>query len=76
MEKSNENKNQFNLELIISLVLVMVTTLGSTIPLYIYTSRQTHDQISAIHDQISAIQLEMKDFHGRLCAIEERNKNK
>lgn len=23
-----------------------------------------------------AVQEEMKDFHGRLCAIEERNKNK
>lgn len=26
--------------------------------------------------QIKAIQEEMKDFHGRLCAIEERNKGK
>jgi hypothetical protein len=25
--------------------------------------------------QIAAIQQEMKDFHGRLCAIEERKKN-
>lgn len=74
MEKKNEYRTQFNLELIISLVLVMVTTLGSTIPLYIYTSRQTHDQISAIHKEISAIHKEMTDFHGRLCAIEEKIK--
>jgi len=25
-------------------------------------------------DLITAIQMEIKDFHGRLCAIEERNK--
>ena len=60
--KNNQN-NRFNLELIISLVIVMVTILGSTIPLYLHTS----SQIQAIHDEI-------KDFHGRLCAIEERNK--
>lgn len=60
-----EGKQQrtFNLELIISLVIVMVTVLGSTIPMHIHTS----SQIDAIHQ-------EMKDFHGRLCAIEERNK--
>jgi len=53
-----------NLELIISLVIVMVTILGSTIPLYLHTS-----------SQIQAIQAEMKDFHARLCIIEERNRN-
>ena len=56
-------EKRINLELIISLVIVMVTILGSTIPLYIHTS----SQIQAIHD-------EMKDFHARLCAIEERNR--
>jgi len=61
-----ENKsNKVNLEMIISLVIVMVTVLGSTIPLYLHTS----SQIDAIHE-------EMKDFHGRLCAIEERNKER
>ena len=61
MKKGQETK--FNLELIISLVIVMVTILGSTIPLHIHTS-----------SQIQAIQDEIRDFHGRLCAIEERNK--
>jgi len=27
-----------------------------------------------LESMVSAIQLEMKDFHGRLCAIEERKK--
>ena len=72
----NKNeKSKFNLELIISLVIVMITILGSTIPLYLHTS-----------SQIQAIQTEMKDFHTRLavqdlefkmrlCSIEE-NKGK
>jgi hypothetical protein len=34
-------------------------------------SRNDHRQCI---DLIIAIQNEMKDFHGRLCAIEERNK--
>ncbi len=56
-------ERKIHLELIISLVIVMVTILGSTIPLYLHTSAQ----IEAIHQEI-------KDFHGRLCCIEERNK--
>ena len=52
MEKIRE---RFNLELIVSLVIVMATVIGSTVPLYIHSS-----------DQITAIQEEMKDFHGRL----------
>lgn len=56
-------RQKLNLELIISLTIVMVTIIGSTIPLYLHTS----SQIQAIHEEI-------KDFHGRLCAIEERNK--
>jgi len=28
------------------------------------------------NDMIKAIQIEMKDFHNRLCAIEERNRGK
>jgi|GEM_PF-1068801 hypothetical protein len=55
---------------VISLALIMLTTLGTTIPLYI----QSTNQIAAIHTEITAIHQEMKDFHGRLCAIEERNK--
>ncbi len=31
--------------------------------------------VIAIKEDIQAIQLEMKDFHGRLCSIEERRRN-
>ena len=35
--------------------------------------RHMDAQVAAMQ---AAIQAEMKDFHGRLCAIEERNKGK
>ncbi len=54
---------RMNIEMIISLVIIMATTLGTTIPMYLHMS----SQVQAIHDEI-------KDFHGRLCAIEERGR--
>ena len=53
----NEERANYkiNLELIISLVIVMGTIIGTTVPLYIHGS-----------NQIAAIQQEMRDFHGRL----------
>lgn len=58
-----EPERKIHLELIISLVIVMATILGSTIPLYLHTSAQ-----------IEAMHMELKDFHGKMCAIEERNR--
>lgn len=40
-------------------------------------SRADHRALEAWTKQmLSAIAQEMKDFHGRLCSTEERNKNK
>lgn len=55
-----------NWQLLVSIVLVVGTILGVVVPLHIHLSSQTNAQIRAIQE-------EMKDFHGRLCAIEERN---
>lgn len=52
----------------------MITTLGTTIPLHILTNQQIDAMRIEGRNQISSIQQEMKDFHGRLCAIEERQK--
>lgn len=51
--------------LIGSNLLIMLTFFGVTIALHLSTK-----------DDIRAIQEEMKDFHGILCAIEERKKGK
>lgn len=48
---------------VLTVFAVIATNLGTVIALYI----QTDTKVTAIH-------MEMKDFHGRLCAIEERNK--
>lgn len=34
----------------------------------------TRELVRAIHEEMKAIQLEMIDFHGKLCIIEERNR--
>ena len=61
-------------ELIISLAVIMVTTLGTTITLYIHSESTSNDRHKETSAQIQAIHEEMKDFHGRLCAIEERSR--
>ena len=38
--------------------------------------RTAHEDRKDILNLIRAIEYEMKDFHGRLCAIEERRKEK
>lgn len=67
-------KEKVNLEFIISLVIVMVTVIGSTVPLYIHSSSQMDNLRVSTQSNLQAIQMEMKDFHGRLCAIEERSR--
>jgi hypothetical protein len=37
--------------------------------------RHMDNKLDAIRELTYAIHLEMKDFHTRLCAIEERNRN-
>jgi hypothetical protein len=48
------------------------------IPLFLWNrteSRSDHRHLeSAVNAQLNGIREEMKDFHGRLCAIEERNR--
>jgi len=39
-------------------------------------SRHTDAKLEAIRSLMHAVIQESKDFHGRLCAIEERNKGK
>ena len=52
----------------------MATVIGSTVPLYIHSTNQIDALRQSTENHLIAIQEEMKDFHGRLCAIEERNR--
>lgn len=46
---------------VITVFAIVATNLGTVIALYCQTDRK-----------LDAIQAEIKDFHGRLCTIEER----
>jgi len=52
----------------------ILTVVGANLAMFMWArSESRHDQ-QEIRLLIKAIQDEMKDFHGRLCAIEERNR--
>jgi hypothetical protein len=65
----------------------VLTILGGNIALFLWAARQSRTDFLHLdrkleenrkesNQLIKAIQEEIKDFHGRLCAIEERNKIK
>ena len=56
---------------------VLTLILGNAamiIPLFIWNRSESRADMRHILSLIDAIQKEIKDFHGRLCAIEEKNK--
>lgn len=53
---------------------LMSVGMGITITLFLWCRAEAREDQHQIRELIVAIQSEMKDFHGRLCAIEERNK--
>lgn len=62
---------------------ILALILGNSafiIPLFLWNrseSRSDYRHLEAgVNAQLKAIQEEIKDFHGRLCAIEEKNKDK
>lgn len=66
---------------VLTVFAVIATNLGTIIALYCQMDRKidehrkdTLQMLMGIQSQIHAVHTEMKDFHGRLCAIEERNK--
>lgn len=63
-------KERIQWQPIIELSIVLFTILGSTIPLYLHTD----SKIGAIHQTLDAIRLETKEFHGRLCGLEEKTR--
>lgn len=58
---------------------VMVIVFGNaawTIPMWLWARAESRADNRAMMAMIQAIQQEMKDFHGRLCSIEERYRGK
>lgn len=53
---------------------VVVGNAALIIPLFLWNRAESRADQRMVMSIIDAIQKEIKDFHGRLCAIEERNK--
>lgn len=87
INEEKEIRQQIQWQPIVELIVVLMTILGSTIPLYIHTDSKLENAISnsneklemamaRIDSTLQGIREDMRDFHGRLCAIEERNRGK
>jgi hypothetical protein len=63
--EQKERKQEIQWQPLIEMIIVLVTILGSTLPLYLHTSTQ-----------IDAIHTEIRDFHGRLEKIDSEFKSK
>jgi hypothetical protein len=59
---------------VIATFAVIATNLTTVIVLFCHMDNKSERLIEAIRADIKCVQEEMKDFHGRLCAIEERNR--
>jgi hypothetical protein len=54
----------------------VIAIVGSNIVLFLWSRSESRSDIRMMIEMVDGIKQEIKDFHGRLCAIEERNKNK
>lgn len=57
-----------------SIISVCVAILGVTIGSPIYLGNKIESFRSEVKQDMNEFRREMKDFHGRLCTIEERNR--
>lgn len=64
--------------LLIGITSVIVTNLITIITLYVHLDNKTENRLAKMQDMMnrweSSTEAMMRDFHGKLCAIEERNK--
>lgn len=63
-------------DMIVAIFAVIITNLGTVIALYINLDKKLDENRKETLEILRGIQQEIKDFHGRVCAIEERNRNK
>lgn len=52
----------------------LLAIIGSFVGMFLWSRSESREDSRRIETLLSAIKDEMKDFHGRLCAIEERKK--
>lgn len=59
-------------EPIVAASLLLFAILGVMVPLYVHSDNANRALIESIRKDINEFHKEMRDFHGRMCAIEER----
>jgi hypothetical protein len=74
MSKKYHNHSSGKWQHFIELIVVLATIVGTNIPLHLHMDTKMDEFRTKNHDILEGIRQDMKDFHGRLCAIEERNK--
>lgn len=52
----------------------LLAIIGANTGLFLWSRSETNAQIAKIENWIIEVHKEMKDFHGRLCALEEKNR--
>ena len=53
-------------------VFELLTVLATIAGLFVWNRAESREDMRHMETQIEAIRQDIKDFHGRLCAIEER----
>ncbi len=61
---------------VLSVFAVVATNLATVLVLYMHQDTKIEAHARRSQDILEAIRKDMSDFHGRLCAIEERNRSK
>jgi nicotinamide riboside transporter PnuC len=56
----------------IQLVIFLATIVGT----FLWSRSESREDNRRIENLVASMQEEMKDFHGRLCALEEKHRNK
>lgn len=57
---------------IFTIALTLILVVGSNITMFLWSRSESRADQAEIRDLVRAIQQDVRDFHGRLCAIEER----
>ena len=64
-----------DISIVITIFAIVATNLGTVIALHIQSDNKIESHRKETTALINAIREDIRDFHGRLCAIEERKKN-
>ena len=56
------------------ILVIVAANLGTTVGLFLWCRHEAAEDRRQFTGILQGIQTEMKDFHGRLCSIEERQK--